>query len=428
LGKNSLTSDLLDDPDPITSNRAGKITRDQANALRTKVSAAPGWMPLITGVLFTVLACYVVYEKIDILRKSTDLEFTLGVIVVGVIVAAGIITAVIEGLIGKRRMRQLKGMAVDATVGKVVWDNGVYVPRTEDQVLEPVTALDLTPGDYTFYVGHGTNWLLSAEPIRRARQSPMTVDQFHAMLKQPLPLNPEDPQATGAHLAALSQALGQFDLSRLTASEKDAIKESIRARMEQIRTFVASSGGFRKLYKILHALHQESLPPLDDAGLRELNHALQQSGVASEADLASNRQGRLTSRQRRTLLSELRFDLSNAFILLGVAVAVLYFGRQRSELIGYLSLSGFFLFLAVIMLSAVHKQLSDWLSGRVMTDQGRVTLDAAGHSGNDVHYFRLGNNNFEVPYRAIKALLPEYKYRLYYTPKSHRLVNIEPIA
>ena len=44
-----------------------------------------------------------------------------------------------------------------------------------------------------------------------------------------------------------------------------------------------------------------------------------------------------------------------------------------------------------------------------------------------MYYFRANHMHFLVSYRAYEALLEGRTYRLFYTPKSQKLINVEPV-
>jgi hypothetical protein len=90
--------------------------------------------------------------------------------------------------------------------------------------------------------------------------------------------------------------------------------------------------------------------------------------------------------------------------------------------------------LAVGLIGLVAGALLGWTTTRLALDaaNGRVE-SAAGTATRSIHhagrsttyYYHVGGQRFAVSYRGYQALLPGRAYRVYYTPRSGRLVGIE---
>jgi len=422
-------SSLLTDADAVNSNRMGEISHEQASALKSKLGSLSGWFTLA---IMAALLALAVYFAGDVLSQSTVLGAGA---LVGIIIVAFIITSSLGGVVAERRM---EGMTVEPEPGEVVWDNRAYVARATGRVLEPITGgLDLQPGGYTFYIVHGTKWLLSAEPAEAPHHVdiPTDVAGIKAMLEKSLDFDPaQSPEKMAAQIAEahrIAASMTGIDPSRFSESDKEALRQSARKLAQQLSAAALKPGGLHNLANAVQAFEQASLPPLDSTGLAELNRALEDVGTAKPADLATNQQGQLAGDQRGALMSDLRSNLTVAAVLFAGAAAAAYFGRAKLNLIGILAVGGFFGLIEVFLLSQVSSDLSDALGGRVQMSEGAVTkYTRTTHSrtSRTHYYFRLGDARFEVSRQAYDALLPGRNYRLYYAPKTHRLVNIEPLA
>lgn len=179
--------------------------------------------------------------------------------------------------------------------------------------------------------------------------------------------------------------------------------------------------------------------------LVELRRALEDEFNFTEDDLAENRSGRLSPRQRTALLFlQLRNALLWApFLLLGLAFAVLFpfffilqplwqgehveVGAWVGGLIGLIFGSVFAL---VIGLSGINV-VRDLLGGAVQSIEGHVDkqiITGGGRRNRSTrYYYMLNGRRFLVNRTAYNALVEGRPYRLYFLPRSRQLVSVEPL-
>jgi hypothetical protein len=86
--------------------------------------------------------------------------------------------------------------------------------------------------------------------------------------------------------------------------------------------------------------------------------------------------------------------------------------------------------------------LADNRAGRLSAQQSQKFADASvfayegavrpthtlSRDNAQFHYYEAGGEKFSVSERAFRALDERFRYRLYYLPRKHELVNIEPLA
>jgi hypothetical protein len=74
------------------------------------------------------------------------------------------------------------------------------------------------------------------------------------------------------------------------------------------------------------------------------------------------------------------------------------------------------------------QQAQKFSDANVVTYEGPVRLTRTLSRNNvQFHYYEAGTEKFSVSQRAFEALDEHFRYRLYYVPRKHELVNIEPL-
>jgi hypothetical protein len=179
--------------------------------------------------------------------------------------------------------------------------------------------------------------------------------------------------------------------------------------------------------------------------LAELRRALEDEFNFTEDDLAENRAGHLSPRQRTALIfSQLRNALLWApFLLMGLAFAVLFpfffilqplwqgepveVGAWVGGLIGLIFGS---VFASIIVVSGLNA-LRDLLVGAVQSVEGhvdkRIVTRSSGRSRRTDYYYTLNGQQFRVNRTAYNALVEGRPYRLHYLPRSKQVVSVEPL-
>jgi hypothetical protein len=421
-------SNSLTDPATIRSNHAGEITSEQVGDLKDKLGGVSSWFTLVIMAALFVLTVALVG---DVLARSTPLALAA---TVGVILISVAITSSIGGLIGERRIAHI---TVEPSPGEVIWKDNRYVAQAMGRTLEPITSnLGLQPGDYTFYVAHGTKWLLAAESVEMAHDldSPPSLDGLKALLDKPIDFDPrQSPDKAVQRIADIERAarmLQTQDPSRIAGLDAETARQLARRVAQQMGQLMAGQHSIQGILQVAQAAEQAARPPLDSQGMEELRRALEQVGAADPQALEANRQGRQTGKQRRAPLADLRSNLQGAIIVLIGGVGLVYLGYSQKDFTASVAAGGFMLLIELVLLSLVRTELADWASGQALVEQGIVskyTRTTHGRRSYTHYYFRVNQVRLEVSHLAYDALLEGRPYRLYYAPGSKRLLNVEPV-
>jgi hypothetical protein len=422
---------LLTDPEAIRSNQNGQVTNDQLSSLRSKYSSLPGWFSIGVIIGLLVLA-YLLAGKI--LAQSTPLAITALVIV---ILATFAIDVLLGGLLANLRMP--RRISIEKVPGQVMWNNNRYTAVANGRTLEPVTdAFNMQPGDYTFYVLSGTNYLLSTQPagmsvgfdggVQNTKSLDLTA--IRALLDQPLDFDPRmEPNKVAERLAQLKLAYENFDMSSAGNIDQQEAAELVQRMTAQIKTLMQGQS-LPNLAHIGHEIMADSRPELGNDGVVQVTRALEQVGVRHDQALNANRAGKQTAGQRaeltRTVASNL---LWSAGISIGWMV-ISYVLFTRSDWKGLLVVTAFLAVVLIAFLSGVRKELLDLMSGSVQIEEGPVTKFSrsshTGHSSRTYYYYQINQYSLEVSGRAYDALI-EGNYRVCFLPNTKMLVNIDPL-
>ncbi len=130
-------------------------------------------------------------------------------------------------------------------------------------------------------------------------------------------------------------------------------------------------------------------------------------------------------------MKDIASKLAWAGVFAGVGLVADYVFLQRGQWTSILGVTAFLLLVVVVMLSGARRELSDFVTGTVQVETGAVTkLTRSYGTGryNRLHYFyQINGTDLEVSQFAYNALL-EGAYTVCYLPKTHGLVNIEPVV
>lgn len=142
----------------------------------------------------------------------------------------------------------------------------------------------------------------------------------------------------------------------------------------------------------------------------------------SLGDLEMNRQGWLSARQRSKLLRAAMLWVG--FTVAG-ALALLLWMPDDLELTGIVILVIF----ALLLLYIGYTHYADMLAGRVAMLEGVVvSTKHTGDEGGYTYHYVMGRERFTVSESAYLALISGLPYRVYYGPKSKKLLSIEPLV
>jgi hypothetical protein len=147
-----------------------------------------------------------------------------------------------------------------------------------------------------------------------------------------------------------------------------------------------------------------------------------------EADLALNRHGRMSPRQKRRLTAAaLGFGL-----LGGVAAVFVAFGAWALvDAVGgedWLSgalMAGMGLILALLMAWLVLQIAGDVAKGSVKQVKGELRLSFRPNGRSTSYFYHIGRETFTVSQAAYSAAAPGKAYRVHYAPRCRRVVGIE---
>lgn len=184
----------------------------------------------------------------------------------------------------------------------------------------------------------------------------------------------------------------------------------------------------------------------DSDPLAEVRRALGSVFDFVDEDLAENRAGRLSPRQQtrqfwgniRTaiflspfLLMALGFGLG---LPIGLVVYPMLTNRRMDEdaWIGALCGGGIGLLFLVILAWVIISPFLDLWRGEITSIEGEVEERAittgSGKNRRTNYYYIVNGQRFDVGQQGHQALIQGRRYRLYYYPRSKRVVSVEPIA
>ncbi len=414
---------LITDPETIRSNQNGQLTKEQYGYLKTKFSSLPGWF---TIGLMAVLLLLVTFLAGKTLARSTPLAM---VALVGVILATVVLTSFLGGLVARPRMSNISVVKVP---GQIIWNNNQYTAVTAGRTLEPITdTLNLQPGDYTFYLVHGTNYLLSAQPGGGQTAAPMDLDSFKALLDQPLDFDPKlEPEKAAERLGQLKQGLENLNAAGASSIDRQEAAGLISRMTEQMK-LLTQGQSLRNLAQLGRQMEVAPQPKLDDQGLIQLTSALDQVGVRNATTLIVNRGGVQSAGQRFELIKQVGSNLIwFAFLGIGWLVInhfILLRGNWQAVLVAAVILG----LSLLVLLSSVREELSDLVSGSVQIEEGQVTkftrIQNTQRGSYTHYYYQVNQNSLEVSEHAYNALI-EGSYRVYFLAKTGKLVNIDPLT
>lgn len=184
---------------------------------------------------------------------------------------------------------------------------------------------------------------------------------------------------------------------------------------------------------VANALNIPRLP----ADLTRALPALMQTFRFNEADLAQNRAGGLTNRQRgRTFLDILLYlgMLLAVTFFAGLVVAGYWFGWTEPEIPDswlfqvwqFVCLGGIVLFAFGYPLWNIATRLIDILSGQVSTLSGPIQFKIRG-GRSSTSYYVIQGQEFQVKHTAYHSFIEKLPYHVYYIPRTKEIVSLEPV-
>jgi hypothetical protein len=173
----------------------------------------------------------------------------------------------------------------------------------------------------------------------------------------------------------------------------------------------------------------------------ELRRALQDVFNFADDDLPENQTGRLSARQTAAQLwAAARSGLAlSPFLLMALFFAVgfplLFFtqsdGLSNEDWIGLLIGGGLGLIFFLVLAGIILAPFLDVFRGEVQSVEGEVEERAittgSGKNRRTNYYYVVNDQRFNVGQRGHQALIQGRRYRLYFFPRSKRVVSVEPL-
>ena len=164
-----------------------------------------------------------------------------------------------------------------------------------------------------------------------------------------------------------------------------------------------------------------------DAPMPPLLQALASANGFSHGDLIQNQNGTLTVHQEnRLLLWVLFFGL----VFLACTLLVVSIGSKiisETPTVTYVLI----LVIAVVLMLkigwSIGQAIVDIWRGKVVSIEGRVMREIRHARYSRSYYYLTHSHRFKVSKAAYDALIEGNSYRIYYVPRSRRLVSIEPL-
>ncbi|MCX7756197.1 MAG: hypothetical protein N2117_13280 [Anaerolineales bacterium] len=177
---------------------------------------------------------------------------------------------------------------------------------------------------------------------------------------------------------------------------------------------------------------EEAFPPSPAQVRTALNEILAHANRFTLDDLAANREGELTPGQRMKPLGLVIGGLVMALFILGIVGFMYFLVIPEVELeANFLPLLVFGVVLSAIGLFSVRNILTgllDLFFPALKQIQGRVRREkrtSGGRNRSTTYHYVINGQNFRVSPQAYQALVDGWEYRIYYLPRTRKLLSIE---
>jgi FtsH-binding integral membrane protein len=416
------------DETALRANRQGHMTPEQEKAL-IDASTHSGWLGC--GMAAVIMALILLVAE-NFFQQAPVIGI---IILMADLIGSMLLASRIMSFPIRRKLA--RGIGVEQAVGEVVWRGSHYLAESNGRTLRPLGgSLNLAPGHYQFYTIAGTNWLLSAEQPGAAAQqqtaSPSAgLDRLRTLLDQPINFDPrQSPELAAARIREFQGAWEQVNNSSDPVAQAEAAELARRAadRMKNLARGL-KAGDVLELGRLVQ---QPTPPALDGEGLGELRRALAQTNHFTDRDLERNREGRLSGRQRRAMLGDFWRNLLLTLVLwaLSIGITAVSVIKHDKDPLGTLAAALFLVLIGSFFLASSYSDLMDFLYGRAEYAVGSgdkyTRTSHSSRSGHTHYYYRIDTMSFEVSIPAYNALVTGLDYRLYYAPRTLRLLSIEP--
>jgi hypothetical protein len=176
--------------------------------------------------------------------------------------------------------------------------------------------------------------------------------------------------------------------------------------------------------------------PGDEQAILALQQALCQALSFDMGDLAYNRQGMLSGRQRRQASRKVFWGTVGSIIILpvglGILVASIVYPLMHHEAIfvGCFGFVGLLMFLGALygVTAGRRKQFAELSGGVIQQVDGVIQpREVGGGEDSTSYYYDIDKRSFSVSSAAHQALVRELRYRVYYLASLDLLLSVEPL-
>lgn len=422
----------LTDPEAIATNRRGQLSPSQ-RTLRTRFLR----QQLVGGLFFLLfLGGLTIFGLVKEGGSGQTINST-GVLVFLALMGGAILLVISLSSVGAVSFYWSMTGEIAQAEGRVLW-KGYYAAEIPGRTLTTPynIPLDLPPGPYRFYfVGHSGR-LLSAEALDR-REGQL----LETLMPADTPPTKALPPIAQSNMRVTSVIILGFMGLLLFGACPFALASSTP---QDIPMLLVVYGTFTFIYLLMgigiwwstrnfygvSGSYGTDLPARNQA-----LYALASSLRFDQTDLAANRSGRITPRQKRRLLGHAFFSaLGGVALFMATIVALLGFwannqaNLQTNPLTLLCPLAVMLLVVggAVMLLMQAIYILGDFGSGRVLQTAGPAHKRIGG--GRNVNFYVSVRHSpeFQINHPTYQAFLESQPYRLYYTANSHKLLAAEP--
>ncbi|QQR80387.1 MAG: hypothetical protein IPJ69_13965 [Deltaproteobacteria bacterium] len=190
--------------------------------------------------------------------------------------------------------------------------------------------------------------------------------------------------------------------------------------------------GAYRLYFLKNSRYILSAEALDSpqSSKNNLLEAFQKVHHFTADDLIQNQRGFLTEFQKKFFLKQFRKELAAAVLWTGFII-FLIFSIFTQDWTLFQSLMVLFILASFYYVYDLAKGAflirSDLEAGHVEILEGNVEKVWKVRLRHSDYYYRIENHEFKVPSQAYNIMVPQNQYRIYFLPKSKRLLSIEPL-
>jgi hypothetical protein len=225
--------------------------------------------------------------------------------------------------------------------------------------------------------------------------------------------------------------------SQITWSGQNYIAEVEGRRLKPAGRLNLLPGNYRFFYlpRAGWLLSAERLATGEQQTLPDLRNILAHANGSSLEAIADNRRGRLADAQVRPLLHLVARCFLESLILIGIAAifASTFPGSHGPSTVIILVTSGTIGTLSLYSLLRAIRIIADIWTKQIAVTEGLVRKTFREHMSRTwrkhrTYYYQVNNLKFEVSQRGYNVLIVGLPYRLYYAPRSKRMVGIEPLA